>query len=138
MLIIDYSIQTTAQPAQIWRLYEDVSQWSRWDSEIIKVHLPQGLKEGADGVLTLKGNQDVKFHVDHVDRYKSFSDTSFLPFTKLIFTHTIEDKGNFRIVRHQVVMKGWLAPFFAFIVGRKIKKNLPGAMGRLKELAEKS
>ena len=34
MLILKNTIETTATPEQIWRVWEDVETWKDWDHEI--------------------------------------------------------------------------------------------------------
>ena len=37
MLIAEHTIQTSASPEVIWRLYEDVKSWPTWDHGVESV-----------------------------------------------------------------------------------------------------
>ncbi len=138
MLIIHHSITTTASAAAIWRLYEDTTTWPTWDHGLEKVHLDGPFETGTRGTLRPKGGPNVPFVITALEKERSFSDISSLPFTRLIFTHSLEKEGNKLRVTHHAEMKGLLAPFFAIIIGIKIKAELPTAMKQLVAMAEQT
>lgn len=138
MIVANYSITTKVAKADIWALYANVNSWSQWDEDIEYVQLEGNeLIQGAMGVLKPKAGPKVKFEVSEVMTEQSFIDTSYLPLTKMIFAHHLKDNADGTVtVTHHIEMKGLTAPLFAFIIGRKIKANLPCAMNKLVKLAE--
>lgn len=136
MLIIEHSVSCSASPQAIWPLYTSTENWPIWDHAIESAHLSGEFKAGATGQLQVKDGPLVKFLVTQCDPYRGFSDTSFLPLTKLIFTHTLTPKAGKTVITHHVVMRGLLAPLFAILIGRKIKAELPKAMEKLARTAE--
>lgn len=137
MIVANYSITTKVTKADIWALYANVSTWPEWDEDVEYARLEEnGLIQGAKGILKPKGGPKVKFELSEVITDKSFTVTSYLPFTKMIFAHYLKDNANGTItITHRIEMKGILAPLFALIIGRKIKANLPNAMNKLIKLA---
>ena len=53
----------------------------------------------------------------------------------LIVKHTVETNGKTHVT-HQIEMTGPLAFFFAFVIGRNMKKNLPQEMKAMIKKAE--
>ena len=56
---------------------------------------------------------------------------------KIIDTHTIVQKNEKTLVTHKIEMTGLLSFFFAFVIGRDMKKDLPSVMKSLVAQAEK-
>lgn len=138
MIIANKSVITKAAKSAIWALYTNLTTWPQWDEDIEYARL-EGSKliQGVKGVLKPKGGLKVKFEVVEVTTEQSFTNTSYLPLTKMIFAHYLKDNADGTItITHHIEMKGMLAPLFAFIIGRKIKNNLPDAMNKLANLAE--
>jgi hypothetical protein len=53
-------------------------------------------------------------------------------------THFISRENGETIVTHEVEMTGLLTFIFSKVIGNGIKRDLPGAMQRLTQLAEKN
>ena len=66
-----------------------------------------------------------------VHPFRAFSNIARLPLTDLIFNHEYfgspEKEGGAQIC-HSVIMTGWLAPVFGFLIGNKLKNHLRDAM----------
>lgn len=139
MIVANYSITTKAAKANIWPFYENLNAWAEWDDDIEYARFDGAneFTQGARGVIKPAGGPKVKFELSEVTTDKSFTVTSYLPLTKMIFTHHLKDNADGTItITHHIEMKGLTAPLFAFIIGRKIKSNLPDAMNKLVKLAE--
>ena len=136
MLIIKHSIKTKAKPEAIWLLWENVSQWPKWDHGIEASNLNGPFKLGSKGWLKPRGGPKVKFEMIEVTPLLKFHDRSYLPLTQLDFFHTIEHEGDCIIVTHEVEMTGWLTFLFSKVIGTGIKKDMPSAMEKLVRMAE--
>lgn len=55
MLIIKHTIKTTASPAAIWHIWQDVAHWNTWDHGIEYSTLDGPFAEGTTGTLKPKG-----------------------------------------------------------------------------------
>ncbi|MCP5504960.1 MAG: polyketide cyclase/dehydrase and lipid transport [Chlamydiales bacterium] len=139
MIIANYSVITKAGKADIWPFYANLSLWPDWDEDVVYAHIDEPNKFicGARGIIKPAGGPKVKFELSEVENNKSFTVVSHLPLTKMIFAHYLRDNpdGTTTII-HQVEMEGLTSHIFAFIIGRKIKENLPYAMSKLVKLAE--
>ena len=139
MIVGSFSVTTKVAKSDIWPLYENLNAWIKWDEGIEYSRLEENvfLFQGAKGVIKPAGGPEVKFELSEVTTDKSFTVTSSLPMTKMIFAHHLKENTDGTItITHHIEMKGLTAPLFAFIIGRKIKANLPEAMNKLVKLAE--
>lgn len=131
----EYKTVATVKPEQIWPFYEDPAKWPLWDKEIERVAFDGPFTAGTTGTLKPYSGPEGQFVITEMTKNRSYSTTTFLPLTKLIFTHTITPKGDQFKLSYMIEMKGFLAPIFAILVGRKIKQGLPGAIAKLVQLA---
>lgn len=138
MVITKCSIKTKARPEAIWKLWENVDQWSAWDHGIEASHLIGSFVRGAKGWLKPKGGPKVSFKLIEVIPIKKFQNRSFLPLTKLDFIHTLERDGEYSVVTHQVEMSGLLTFIFSKVIGSGIRKDIPPAMEKLIQIAEQA
>ena len=137
MLIVEHSIKTKATPEAIWSLWSDIKTWNTWDHGIEKSEIEGAFVQGASGWLKPKGGPKVKFKILRVEKNKVFHDRSSLPLTSLDFIHTLDREEEYTVVTHRVEMTGLLAFIFARIIGSGIKRDMPLAMAKLVEMAEK-
>ncbi|PJD98889.1 MAG: polyketide cyclase/dehydrase and lipid transport [Leptospira sp.] len=136
MLITKHSIRIKVKPEAIWKLWEKIDEWPKWDHGIETSQLDGRFEAGSQGWLKPKGAPKVSFVIIEAVPFKKFHDRSFLPLTKLDFIHTIEQEGEYSVVTHQVEMTGLLTFIFSKIIGTGIKKDMPTAMEKLIQQAE--
>jgi len=140
MLKWQYSevVNTTATSKQIWAIWKDAENWSRWDSELEWVKLHGPFVEGTKGTMKPRGGPVVVFELTNIEENRKFVDCAKLPLTTLEFIHryeTLADGGG-KII-HSVEMRGLLAPLFGHLIGSKIRTHLREAMLKLSDLAER-
>ncbi len=129
--------ETKARPEQIWRLWENVAGWPKWDKELEWAKLDGPFVKGARGELKPKGWVKSAFVTTEVRPNILFSDETKMPFTRLKFHHSIEKVSENRYaVTHRVEAEGLLAPLLRFTLRKKLVKGLPRAMDKLIAMAE--
>lgn len=136
MLIIKHTIETQASPGAVWKIWTDVENWNSWDHGIEFSTIEGPFAVGAKGTLKPKGGPLVHMVLTHVEQQKAFVDESRLFLAQIIVSHDIRERNGITLVTHQIEMKGPLAFLFAFLIGRKMKKNLPQEMRRMIAMAE--
>jgi hypothetical protein len=136
MQTIKHTVVTTAPAKEIWNLWQDVPNWNSWDHEIEYSRLDGPFETGTTGILKPKGGPKVKMQLTRVEPMHLFQDVANLPLATILVTHTLREIEGKTEVTHQIKMEGPLAFFFAFVIGRKMKKGLPGAMQALIKQAE--
>ena len=136
MLIVKHTIETTASPAAIWQIWQDVNNWNTWDSGVKFSTINGPFKTGTTGTLKPKGGPLVQIKLTHVRPKKMFISESKLPLTRIIVSHSITKSGGKTFVTHHIEMKGLLSFVFAFLIGRNMKKHLPLEMMTMIKKAE--
>lgn len=136
MLIIKYSVKTTAKPEVIWELWSKIETWPIWDNGIVDGKVKGDFVTGTKGWLKPKGGPKVNFDLIEVRENKCFHNRLYLPFTQLDFIHTLEYEQKYTIVTHQVEMKGILTFLFSKIMGATIKTETRHAVEKLVKIAE--
>lgn len=136
MLIIKHTVETTAPASVIWHIWQDVKNWHTWDHGIEYATNNGPFIAGSTGTLKPKGGPLVHTLLTHVEFMKMFVDESKLPFARIIVSHFLKVSSGITYVTHQIEMKGPLAFLFSYLIGRKMKKNLPQEMLTMIKKAE--
>jgi hypothetical protein len=134
---VQESIETTAQPQEIWKLWSRVSEWPAWDDALDWCELDGPFSVGTKGKLKSSGWRVGQFILTEVKVNESFCNRGKMPLTWIDCHHRIEKTDGDKIkITHEVRVWGLLAPLLFFTIGRKIKRKLPDKLSRLAEMAE--
>lgn len=136
VLIIKHTVETTASPAAIWEIWQDVTNWNTWDHGIEYSTIDGPFETGTTGTLKPKGGPLVHTKLTLVEPMKRFVDEAKLTLARIIVSHVLTQSEGKTYVTHQIEMTGPLAFFFAFVIGRNMKKNLPQEMLAMVQKAE--
>ena len=137
--IVEHVEKTTATREQIWPLWADIEGWPNWDDGLDWVKPEGPLEEGTFAQLKPKGAKVVPFEFVEVDAPNGFVDVTLLPKAKMRMEHRLRDADGGGLELYQrVSFSGPLGGVFGFIIGRGMKRDMPGAMRKLLELAEAS
>lgn len=133
----EHTETTTAAPEDVWALWEDVAGWPQHDEGIEDVTLDGPFALGATGTLTPAGAKPLPFRLTAVEPGRAFSDVTDLPLAKIAFDHELRARpgGGCEIIQ-RVQITGVLSPFFALVLGRDVKRDMPGTMRALARRAE--
>lgn len=135
--MIEESIEITSTPQHIFSIYKNVSNWHVWDKEVKESRLKGAFIKGSIGSLTPSKGPKSKILLSEVEKDKSFTVESKLPFCVMHFEHNLMSKGDIVLVTHRVRFKGLLSVLFRHIIGKQIKNGFPTTLKGLKILAEK-
>lgn len=142
MLIIEHTVETAVPASAVWRIWEDVANWNTWDHGIEFSTSNGPFQAGTKGTVKPKGGPLIHTELTRVEPMRLFVDEAKLPLARLVFTHTLSEEDGKTEVTQRIEMMGLLAFFFAFVIGRDMKKNLPREMSSMikkaEELHEKS
>ncbi|MBY0109549.1 MAG: SRPBCC family protein [Candidatus Babeliaceae bacterium] len=125
MIIIKYTIETTATPAQIWQVWQDVGNWKTWDHDLEQARIDGSFQEGTSGILKFKDSPDLKTLLTRVEPFKLFVQEAQLPLAKVVMSHFISQMAGKTQVTIQTEVRGPLAFFFYLLLGSSIKKKVP-------------
>jgi hypothetical protein len=133
------TLETTAKPEEIWRLWTDVEHWSAWDTELESSSISGAFLAGTRGTLKPTSGSPAQFIIDECNDGSSYTFSTALPLGSLTIKRTLErttGNGSTRFT-HDVQFTGFSGWFFAMVLGNQYKTALPEVMNRIRTLAEK-
>lgn len=128
MLIVKHTVETTANPMQIWRIWQDVENWKTWDQEIEFSRINGPFQTGTTGSSKFVGTPPFKTLLTQVEPYQLVVQEAYLCFAKVISYQSMTHNAGKTEVTFQVEIRGPLSIFYACMVGRFIKKKIPPEM----------
>jgi hypothetical protein len=137
MWTFEYSHPTTASPEAIWDLWSDVSNWSRWDTDLEEVTLEGDFEAGAKGSLRPEGMDSFPFVITRAEPGLGYSDETPIGDAVLQFDHDVVKTDGETQVRQRVTMDGPAANRLFEEFAEKIILDIPGSVTRFAELAER-
>lgn len=128
--------RTKASRESVWKLWANVSGWSRWDDTVASSQLEGAFAVGTRGSLKPKGGPTTSFVLTHVEPNVAFTNRSSLPLATLTFVHTLRVEGGETVIEHRVEMTGPLTFLFRRLIGANIASGLPAVVEQLARAAE--
>lgn len=130
-----HEVTTTADPAEVWRLWTDVSTWKDWDKGLKDAVLDGPFEAGARGEIVPLSGPNARFDVTEIDDGQSYTFQTRLPFARLEVrrSFTATKPTTFR---HDVRFTGPLGGFWAGRFGPGFRQALPPTMDTIAVLAE--
>lgn len=133
---VEHRIQVAASPQRIFRLYEDVPGWPRWDPDTKSATLDGPFAVGTRGKLTPAKGNAVPMLVTSVEPNRSFTVECRIPLFRMVFEHELVPMGRTTEVVHRASFSGALAPFLGRMLARRVDAGLPVTLANLKRSAE--
>lgn len=131
-------IDIQAPPQTVFALYAEVARWSAWDPDVRSSSIGGAFASGATGKLKPSNGPESSISFTEVVPDKSFTVESTLPLCRMRFEHELSATTSGTRALHRVTFFGALAPLFGRLIGRQIRKGLPGTMAGLKRAAEQA
>lgn len=139
--ILKLSVATNAGKDTIWRLWEDVENWKKFDTLLEYSSLDYGhtFIAGATGVVKARGASKTHFELIDVTPGVSFVEKLNVPLYQSIELHRYFEESALgsTVFTHEVRFKGRLRSIIYLVAAETFKKELPLVMGRLRDVAEK-
>ncbi|NNM43247.1 MAG: hypothetical protein HKM07_02770 [Chlamydiae bacterium] len=136
MRIIKHTVETKATPMQIWKLWEDVENWKKWDLEIELSQIDGPFQTGTTGCTKFVGTSLFKTLLTQVEPLKLVVQEAYLSFAKVISYQSMSQVAGKTQVTFQVEICGPLSFFFACMIGRFIRKKIPIEMEEMLKKVE--
>lgn len=128
MLILKHTLETSATPTQIWRVWENVETWKEWDHEIEFSKLDGPFKSGVCGQLKMLNSPIMRTQITKCDPLRMYVIETKFFLAKSVSTSIIEQIGEKTYVTFINEIRGPLACFYMLLVGRNIKEKTPHEM----------
>ncbi len=121
-----------ADPAEVWRIWTDVSGWPGWDKSKEIARLDGPFAVGTAGWAKQRGNLGGPFTITRVNTGQGWTSECPLPLGKAVFGHLIEalPSGNVRVVK-TVEVHGGFAPMFRLTFASKMRRDITESFAAL-------
>src|SRR5262245_4650970 len=102
----EHSIETSALPEEIWRLWANVDRWPAWNRDIEGVDLDGPFATGSRIVMTPCGQEPVELRIVEAVEPDLFVDEADLGDIVVRTTHSVEALGEGRRVTYRMEITG--------------------------------
>ena len=128
------SIVTTASPQALWRLFEDVAGWTRWNAGIERIALNGPFATGSTFDMQPPGMEAFTSTLRDVRPNAGFVDETVLEDTRFLVSHELQplSDGGTRVV-YTIRVEGPEAA----TLGPLVTADFPEVLAALKALAER-
>ena len=135
--VVEVTRETTATREQVWELWANVPNRTRWDEDLEYARLDGPFRKGSTGEVKLKGQPARKFLITHCEPLEGYTDRFFLPlYGKMDWHHTMRETKGGREVTFRIEVSGPSALILAPIMKNILHDDLPPAVDKLVSLAE--
>lgn len=134
----EHSIETTAAPEALWRLWADVENWGFWNAEIERVEIDGPFAEGSQILMTPSGDEPIELRIAEVVDGELFVDEARFDELVIRTAHRLDrlDGGRVRVV-YRMEITGAGADQVGPEIGPAITADWPDTMASLVELAQR-
>ncbi|MFE9122722.1 polyketide cyclase [Streptomyces sp. NPDC007172] len=132
----EHSIETSATPEAVWRLWADVENWGSWNAEIEQIEISGPFAAGTQITMTPPGDDPVLLRIAETVEGELFVDEARFNGLLLRTIHRIEriDQHRIRVV-YRMEITGTGADETGPQIGPGITADWPQTMASLAELA---
>ena len=131
------SVETTAPPDKVWKIWSDMSTWGDWNPNVSTMEWEGGFASGTTGIMNTRAGQHHKMKLVDVVPGRSFAlETSVVPGTTFRFNCRIELVAGKARVSQTVEVKGPLGPVLGRMLGPQVSKEFGTLLSNLARRAE--
>jgi Polyketide cyclase / dehydrase and lipid transport len=134
----EQSIETTASPEAIWRLWSDVPGWSDWIADIEQIAISGPFAAGGTITMTPAGQDPVELRIAEAVEPEMFVDEADLGEVVVRTIHRVERReGDRNRVVYRMEISGPAADTVGPELGPQISGDFPETLAALVEHAER-
>jgi hypothetical protein len=134
----EHSIETTAAPEAIWRLWADVEGWPEWNADLERAELSGPFAAGSTITMISPGQEPIELRIADAIEPELFVDEAHLGDVVVRTTHRIEHlNGNRTRVVYAMEITGPEADTLGPQIGPEISADFPQVLAALVERAER-
>ncbi|HUE68014.1 MAG TPA: SRPBCC family protein [Candidatus Acidoferrum sp.] len=131
------SVETTAPPEKVWRIWSDMSTWGQWNPNVTTMDWQGGFASGTTGVMNTPSGQHHKMQLVDVQPGRSFALlTAVVPGTRFRFNCRVEPANGKTKISQTVEVGGPLGPVLGGMLGPQVSKDFPTLLQNLARKAE--
>lgn len=134
---VSQTVVSQASHQDIWNVWKNVKGWPDWDTHLEWSKLEGDFTLHAKGSLKPQGMKVHHFTICELTQDKSFTTSSPLFLTSMLFGHEIKQVNPSLIaVTHSATVSGFLAPLLYMVMRKNIQKGFKEALPKLVAIAE--
>jgi uncharacterized protein YndB with AHSA1/START domain len=133
----EHSVQTTAAPQAVWRLWTDIEGWPRWNDGIERIEVEGPFAVGTTFTMTPPGDEPIRMRLAEIVPGELFTDEMDAGDFVVRTVHRLEPEsdGRTRII-YRTEISGPAAGQIGPELGPAITADFPDVLGALVKLAE--
>ena len=133
----EHSVETTAAPEQIWRVWSDVSEWPEWNGDIERIELVGSFAPGGRIVMTPFGDEPIELRIADAIKPELFVDEAELDEILVRTVHRVDALDDDRArITYRMEITGPAADTLAPQIGPEISADFPETLAALAKRAE--
>jgi pimeloyl-ACP methyl ester carboxylesterase len=132
----EHSVETTASPAWIWRLWSDVPTWGDWNGDIERIEISGPFAPGSTIAMTPVGQETVELRIAEASEPELFVDEANLGDVVVRTIHRVDRLDDERsLVTYRMEISGPAADRIGPELGPEISGDFPETLAALVEHA---
>jgi len=133
----EHSVETSAAPEAIWRIWADVAAWPEWNGDIERIELIGPFAAGSRIVMTPLGDEPIELRIAVADEPELFVDEADLGEIVVRTIHRAHGVGGGRTrVTYRMEITGPAGDTLGPQIGPEISGDFPEVLARLVARAE--
>ena len=137
MWAVEHSVETSAAPEAVWRLWADVEHWPEWNAGVKQIELSGPFAVGSTILMTPPGDESVALRIAEAVEPELFVDEADGGDFVVRTTHRVEPVGEQRSrVTYRMEIKGPAADTVGPQIGPEISGDFPQVLAALAARAE--
>lgn len=138
MWTVEHTVETTAAPQQIWRLWADVPGWPHWNRDIDQIELIGPFAAGSTIRMTPIGQETVELRIAHAVEPDFFVDEAHLGNVVVRTIHRVDGTpADGARVTYRMEIAGVGADSLGPQIGPEISGDFPETLAELVARAER-
>src|SRR5438552_13900148 len=118
------SVETTASPDKVWKIWSDMSTWGEWNPNVSTMDWSGGFQSGTSGVMNTRAGQHHKMRLLDVVPQQGFAlETSVVPGTTFRFNCRIGSTAGKTTLGQGVEVTGPVGPVLGGMRGPRASKE---------------
>lgn len=93
----EHSVETSASPEAVWRLWSDIPRWPEWNADLSQAELEGEFSEGSTIRMTSNDGEAVELRIAEALEPERFVDEAELGGITVRTTHKVEPAGPKRL-----------------------------------------
>jgi hypothetical protein len=134
----EHTLDTSAEPEDVWRQLAEVSHWPEWETGVTWAELTGPFRAGSQGRMNVRGEGTRTFQLAKVVANRTFTALVKLPLAEIRHTHDQEASSMGTRMTHRIEIAGPLSWLYGLTRGRKLREGLAPSLRSLARVASKN